>query len=195
MKTGFLSGSALLCALLLSFASCDNAGNGNNDPNDTTNVADNQTDAGTKSGLTMREERFVINTLEANAEEMAWLRAAADQGTDAEMKTQAQQMMADHEKMDTDMRAYATKKNLDLADVDVDAKVNLMDAKGAEWDEEWADEVGDMHRRLINRFERAENYAQDAELKDMVTKTLPTLRAHHDMLLGTEKRLDEKDNK
>lgn len=193
MKTTFVTGSALVCALLLSMASCGDGSMNNNANNDTTGVADNQTDAGTKSGLKMREERFVINTLEANAEEMAWLRAGIELGTDAELKTHAQHMMTDHEKMDTEMRAYATKKNLDLSDVDTEHKVDLGDRKGADWDEEWADEIADMHRKTIRKFERAENYAEDAELKGMVTNTLPTLRGHLEMADALEKKTNAKD--
>lgn len=138
-----------------------------------------------------KDEDFVTDVLEANAEEMAWLRAGQNMGTDAQLKANAAHMMADHEKMDKEMRTYASDKKIDISDVDTSADVNLNEQKGREWDEEWADEVADMHEHLIKKFERAQDRVENAELKGMINKTLPTLRNHLNMANQLETRLEK----
>lgn len=190
MKKYMLLPVAALCLL---FTACNDAGNGNNDANDTTlaDRAENKVDEAMANMRETREENFVTNAIEDNAEEMVWLKAGVGSGTDAELKAHAQQMLGDHEKMDSELRAYAGKKNISLADLRTNETVNLNEKAGREWDEEWADEVGDMHRAVIRRFERAQNRVQDAELKDMINKSLPTLQAHRDMTQKLEDKLNK----
>jgi putative membrane protein len=108
----------------------------------------------------------------------------------------AAQMMQEHEKMERDLRNYAGNKNLRTDDIDTSATVSLNEKAGNEWDEEWADEVGDRHRQLIRRFQRAQRRIDDTELKDIINRNLPTLRAHLDSVQQLENRLDTRsDNK
>lgn len=186
---------ALLFALgiALPFASCSDHNDVNDhDNNDTTIVGTNGHD---NPAVNDRDEDFIEDAIEANAKEMAWLKQGIDLGTDAELKTHAQHMMTDHEQMDKDLKAYATKKNISLADVDMDSydRINLDEKKGPDWDEEWADEIVDMHEKTIKKFERNQDKVADAELKDMITKALPTLRSHLEMATKLEDKLDKKD--
>lgn len=165
--------------------------------NDGTNTSTNDTAANTDTtknnmGFETREEDFVTDVIEANAEELAWLKAGLANGTDAELKAHAQHMITDHEKMEKEVDAYVSKKNINTSGVDTSATVNLNEDKGNEWDEEWADEMGDKHRQLIRRFERAEKRVDDAELKNLITQSLPTLRSHLDMVEKLEAKLDKK---
>lgn len=138
-----------------------------------------------------RDEDFVTDVIEDNAEEIAWLRMGSANGTDAELRTHAEHMLADHQKMDTDMRKFAMTKNISLNKVDTIGKVDIDDPKGKEWDEEWAEEMVEMHEKTIKRFERAQDRVKDAELKTTITNTLPTLRSHLDMAKKLEERLDK----
>ena len=47
----------------------------------------------------------------------------------------------------------------------------------------------DEHEKVINKFEDAQNKAIDQELKDMVSKTLPTLHKHLDMMKDLQAKL------
>ena len=147
-----------------------------------------------EAAVTGRESNFVDDVIEENNEEIAWLNAAIKSGADAELKSNAQHMLADHEKMDTDLKAFAKKKGIEIEEADTTViilDINENDAK--DWDKEWADEMADKHRKLVRRFERAENFANDAELKVLISSSLPTLRAHLDMATKLEERLDKAD--
>jgi putative membrane protein len=176
----------ITCIAYILFAiSCNNNGTADNERGDTTNVG--------RSGVQNRGEDFVTDVLEMNAEEKAWLREAMNSATDQELKSTARQMMEEHEKLDTDLRDYAAKRNFRTDDIDTSETVRLNERRGMDWDEEWADEVGDKHRQMIRRFERAEKRVEDADLKNLITQNLPTLRTHLGTIEKLEARLDKND--
>jgi putative membrane protein len=170
-------------ACLVFAMSCTNNATMDNEPGDTTTAG--------RSMVDNRGEDFVTDVLEMNADERAWLKEAINSATDQELKSAAQQMMKDHEKMETDLRAYATKRNFRTDDIDTSETVKLTERHGMNWDEEWADEVGDRHRQMIRRFERAEKRINDTELKNVIAQHLPMLRTHLSIVEKLEARFDE----
>lgn len=179
--------------LAFAFASCTDDQTAGNNLRDTSNIGSpNRTDNTDQSVLFTREGDFVYDVIEANAEELALLRDGVNKGTDPEVKSQAKDMIAEYEKIDKDMRAYASKNNFRLDGIDATKMTQLNEDAGNEWDEEWADEVGDRHRALIRRFDRAQNRIQDSELKDMINQALPSMRSHLDKTEKLEAKLDVK---
>jgi putative membrane protein len=180
----------ILLFLTVSVTACKETGTTDADTTtDDTVTFDNEQE----SSMSARERDFVDDVIEDNNDEIAWLNAAIKSGTDAELKSQAQQMLTDHEKMHSDMKAFAAKHAIEIEEVDTTAVIlDINEDDPADWDEEWSDEMADKHRRLIRRFERAENYVDDAELKALVTGALPTLRSHLDMATKLEEKLDKK---
>lgn len=137
-----------------------------------------------------REEDFVTDVLDMNAKEIAWLNAGINKGTDSELKASAKKMLSDHEMLRKDLRDYAQKNNITLSDADTSNIVDINDRPGMEWDREWADEIGDDHKRLVNRFERAQRrIKEDATLENIISKTLPVLQSHRDDAKKLEDRL------
>ena len=189
----------LIPGICLAFtsASCTNDQTADNNLRDTSNIGSaNRTDNTDRSASLTREENFVSDVIEANAEELSLLREGLNKGTDPELKSQAKEMITGHEKLDKDMRAYASKNNFLLDGVDTTRMVNINKTSGNDWDEEWADEVGDRHRALIRKFDRAQNRIQDSELKDMINQALPSMRSHLDKTEKLENKLDlKKDTK
>lgn len=180
----------LAVIMSLSFTACEDAGNRDGGDGDTSELRD-MSDGMQGDIRDYRQEDFVTDVIEANAEELAWIREGLSKGTDAELKQHAQHMLADHEKMRTDLLAYAQKHNYDLTGLDTNRTVNNNKSAGANWDEEWADEMVDMHRSTIRRFERAQKRIQEQELAGMITSTLPTLRSHLQMMEGLDNKLDK----
>jgi predicted outer membrane protein len=172
MNVNWFKRGACIASLLFSIAACN-------------------TDGDTMSGSKSREEDFVIDVLEENAEQRAWLKEAMDSATDPELKSAARDMMTEHDKMWSDLNAYADKKNFSRDSMDIAEKVDLNERRGLEWDEEWADEIGDKHRQLIRRFVRAQKRVEDTELRDMIARDLPVLRSHLDRVKKIEDRLED----
>jgi putative membrane protein len=182
MKANDFKQLAFIAGLLFSIAACDNAGR-----NATTNR-----DTANDSLLTdSKEKDFVTDVLEVNAEKMALLKEATSKATDKELKSQAEQMMNEYKKMETDLKTYASKKNIETDDIDTTATVILNEKPGTEWDEECADEIADKDRLLVRRFERAEKRIEDDELKNMIATHLPTLRSRLEMTEKLETKLDD----
>ena len=183
MKNGKQQFNFILVAVMLLFISCNNDG-ANRTGTDTTM---------TGNVRETRQEDFVTDVLDMNAEEIAWLNAGINKGMDSELKSQAKKMLADHETLRNELKDYAQKNNIVIPDTDTSKVVNLADNSGSDWDEEWADEVGDDHEQLINRFERAERRIKDdATLRNIITKTLPVLQSHLDVSRQLEKKLNKR---
>lgn len=129
-----------------------------------------------------RDENFVSDIIESNAQELHLLALAIKKGTNAEVKADAKKMQADHRKLDMDMRSYAKSKGFEIKADNADLKNGLDDDKmGADWDKDWVNKMVNDHEDVIAKFEKAEAKANDAELKTMATNALPTLRGHLEM--------------
>jgi len=173
----------ILMAGMLVFISCNNDGN-NRSPGTDTTITGNAGES--------REEDFVTDVIESNARLIPWLNAGISKGMDSELKSNAQNMLSDHETLRNELRDYAQKNNIILPDTDTSNIVDITDEPGIQWDEEWADEVGDDHLRLLNRFEQAnKRIKDDTALKNIITKTLPVLQSHWDASKKLEDRLDK----
>lgn len=155
---------------------------GNKVENTATNVAN-------KVG-TYTDQEFVTDVLKANAEEIVWMNAALNKGTDAELRSHARMMLADHKKTGKDFTEYASKMNYKMPQLDTANAVNIGKKVGKDWDEEWAEDMVDAHQKLIGKFEDKQDDVQDPELVILLDKTLAVLRTHLDMAKQLEKRLD-----
>jgi putative membrane protein len=193
MKNKNLKWLALCVPVMVGFGACTDEQTAGNNLRDTANIGnENRTDNTDRSASLAREEDFVSDVIEANAEELALLRQGSNKGTDPALKSQAQEMISEHEKIDRDMRAYANKNNFRLDGIDTTSMININKKSGNEWDEEWADEVGDRHRAMIRRFDRAQNRIHDTELKGIISEALPSMRSHLDKTEKLEVKLDVK---
>jgi predicted outer membrane protein len=142
------------------------------------------------SRISLREENFISDAIENNHEAMTFLRDGVNKSDDAELKSSAGKMLVDHEKLDKTLRDYAAKKNY-TPDIDTAVSININKPAGSVWDEEWADEVGDKTQDLARRFSRAEHWAATPELKDIVSRSLPVLRANQDIAEKLENKFEK----
>jgi putative membrane protein len=183
MKQIKIISSALCFSYLLFTVSCGNAGEKAEATFDTVKEAvTNAVDSVKENIGQYRDEDFVKDVAKANAAELHLLALAQKKATSKEIKINAKRMEADHKKMDDEVNAYAAKHgisvNIDNNDVD-----NTLDnnATGADWDRNWVNKMVDDHEKILNKFEDFQDDATDAELKTMITNTLPTLRNHLQM--------------
>lgn len=189
MKTIYIP--SLFIGLALAFSACNTA--------ETEKAKDDVEQATDKVGKAVGDavhevkeeldENLVKNVVKDNEKQIEWLRAGSKMGTDKELVDIAKKMIPDHEKIASDLRAYASKKGIKL---DVDTKGVKIDSKtGLFWDEEWADKVRNMNRDMVDKFERVQSHAEETDLKDLATATLPTLRDHLNWTEKLEARLDK----
>lgn len=143
--------------------------------------------------ISVREENFTSDVIENNHEAMTFLREGINKSVDAELKSNAGKMLKDHEQLDKTLRDYAAKKNYTL-EIDTAASITINKPEGSIWDEEWADEVGDKTKDLARQFSRAEHWAETPELKAIVSRTLPVLRANQDIAEKLEIKFEKEKN-
>ena len=178
----------LLIPALLVVAACNNGANSTDADNDSANLGDriensmsNMADTVQSRVTEYREDNFVTDVIKDNKKEIAWLNAGIKYGNSSELKSDARSMLKDHEKMGQEMMDYANQKSYTVGEVDTVNVVDINDKSGKDWDRAWADKMVDAHQKLVDKFEDFQDKAKDAELKNKITNTIPTLRAHLDM--------------
>ncbi|XZF15033.1 DUF4142 domain-containing protein [Chitinophagaceae bacterium MMS25-I14] len=189
MTTGM---NALILSGLLLVVSCsDQTQNKVSDTADTAVAkVENKVDEIKQDMKENKDANFVKDVLDANTKELHLLSLGETKGTSKELRNDAKKMMPDHEKMGADMKAYADKKGIDARVDSSNMKSSMDDDKaGADWDKNWADRMVEDHQKTVKKFEDAQNDVSDPELKDMITKTLPTLRMHLDMALTLQGKM------
>jgi putative membrane protein len=158
-----------------------------------TGAANGATGSNTASNQN-RDQEFVMEAMGLNMAEVEAHTAATTRATTTEVKAHAKHMLADHKKMGDEMTALAKKKNLQMPTAaPEDKRKNLedmnRDKKGAEWDRAYLSQQVDDHQTAIDKFEDAQDDVTDPELKALITKTLPTLRSHLQMVKDAKDKM------
>ena len=140
------------------------------------------------------DQDFATKASSGNLAEIRAHQAALDKAITPDVKKHAQMMLTDHKKMDADMKALASKKGLTLASEPRADKVKMQDdmnatKQGKDWDMGYVDAQIQDHKETIALFESGEASVQDAELKTLITTTLPKLRAHLKMVEDAKSKM------
>jgi putative membrane protein len=124
---------------------------------------------------------------EANAADSAAGKLASTKGTSADVKAFGVMMMNDHHalrKLGQDLVAKLGVTPVPPANDSLPAKAaaamaNLTaTAKGAAWDKAYIDGEVAVHQEVLGLIDAALGAAQNAELKDLLTKARPNIEAH-----------------
>jgi len=178
-----------------------NDNNGFNDNNrkadDPKDVAEEINDNAFDNRKDEKDAQFLVEAAEINLEEIQLGQLAQTKSTDAEVKKIGKMMVADHTKSLTELKALATKKGIaiptTLTEDGQDAYNKLTDKKEKDFNEDYCDMMVKGHKKAINKFEKASENAEDAEIKAWATASLPKLRAHLDHVNICENK--DKDNR
>jgi putative membrane protein len=123
----------------------------------------------------------------ANAADSAAGKIASTKGTRADVKDFGRMMMRDHHTLRKLGQDLAKKLNLTPAmpagDTSQAAAQHWQDSlnampKGAAWDKAYIDHEVAYHQAVLQTAQTALGAAQNAELKDLITKAAPNLQAH-----------------
>jgi putative membrane protein len=126
-----------------------------------------------------------INT--SNAAEITTSELALEKATNAEVKSYARDMIAEHRTMQKQADQLAQKAQTpaqpaakaDQMQGMVTASVDSMKAlSGAQFDQKYMAFQVQSHQMTLDNLRRFENQAQNAELKAMITKAIPAVQGH-----------------
>ena len=124
---------------------------------------------------------------EANAADSAHGKMASTKGTNADVKAFGVLMMNDHHALRKQGQDLVTKLGVtptppanDSLPAKAQAVADSMTAmaKGAAWDKAYIDHEVMMHQEVLTLIDQALGAAQNAELKDLLTKARPNVEMH-----------------
>jgi putative membrane protein len=159
---------------------------------DTVETAEEATEARTDTMAGAAEDsveeasEFMIKAASGGMMEVELGRLAEKNASHADVKAFGKRMVDDHSKANEELKTLAASKNVTLpAAPGEDHQKHITDLsalKGADFDKRYIDLMVKDHEEDIEAFdEAAKEEEMDADVKAFAQKTLPTLRAHHDL--------------
>jgi len=141
----------------------------------------------TTAAPTLTDANIVAVVDHANMADSATGSVAATKGTNSEVKSFGRDMMRDHHALRKMGQDLAKKLNVtpqppanDSSEARDKAWLDSLQSmpKGAAWDKAYIDHEVSAHQEVLSTLQTAQNAAQNAELKDLITKAIPTIESH-----------------
>ncbi|MGE5382495.1 MAG: DUF4142 domain-containing protein [Omnitrophica WOR_2 bacterium] len=183
MKTNILQ---ILIAVILPVVmiSCNNPGNREKSTySDSTAMNDNQKNTMLDNNQN-RDQEFMEDAAYGGLMEVELGRYAQQKAVSSRVKNFGAMMVKDHSKVNDELKALATKKNITLPTA-LDEKhmkdVNDIKGKtGANFDKDYIKAMVDDHEKDVDKFKKQAENGMDSDIKAFAAKTLPTLLMHQD---------------
>jgi putative membrane protein len=170
---------AVLC--LLAGCSGDDISSNNNGQN---GIGMMQNSRG--SNLSVTDRQFIQNAAVGGMFEVQAGQIAADRATNGDLKHFAQQMMNDHQRMNTELMQLAQQKGANPpTELDMDARSQidtLNSLNGADFDQVYITGQVKAHTDTISFFQSEANNGQDPGVKAFASRNLPMLQHHLEMI-------------
>lgn len=142
-------------------------------------------EAATATGMSARDQKFIMDKAMSGMMEVELGRWAAQKGTSEAVKQFGRRVVEDHTKVNTELTQLATSKGITLA-TEMDRKHQSNISKisrltGEEFDRAFSKMMLKSHEASVKDFEKQSTSGEDAELKAFASKILPTLQEHLQM--------------
>ncbi len=184
--------------LFLSFAILAACNNSENKADDTVEKADSANESRqdlVRNDTTVltdeKSSEFLVRAANSTMTELAMVRNAGQVGTIQHVKNFASMLAKDHEALEQEIKALASRKNITLPAAiagDDQKDVNdLAEKTGKNYDKEFINEMIDRHKNGIKLYEDAAKDANDADIKAFANNILPKLRTHLDSAQAIKK--------
>lgn len=142
--------------------------------------------------LPRADRRFLTKATELNTEEIRLSELAAQQATNPEIRSFAQQLVTEHTQASTELNTIVSRKGLTATardDYDQRAVNRLAKKSGKDFDEAYIDKMVDAHDDAVDLFEKTSRNSKDPELQAFASKMLPKLQQHHQQAKSLEKTI------
>jgi putative membrane protein len=180
---------ALACVAVVSIACGDGT------RNDTAGRPGTEGAAGT-TGAANVDRDFIQDQLGDGNAEVELGRLAEQRATRPEVKEFAQTIVREHEKAGAELKQIATKHNIPADTGEQkehnDLRERLSKLSGAEFDREYIDAMVEEHQEAVNEVERKAENADNPDLRQWASKTLPALRQHLERAQQIQKNLEQR---
>lgn len=188
---------------LVTVIACNEAKRGNDsdaayDRDDSKEQADEANDEKFADNKMENDADFVSDAVASSYGEIKFAQLATQRSSNPEVKQIANKLITDHTKSLSELKAFAQSKSISIPneeDAEVKRKTErFADEAGKDFDKRWCKEMIDRHEESVNKFEKRAEKTENAELKALINKTLPTLRSHHDQLEACHDKLKDNNN-
>lgn len=140
--------------------------------------------------------KFASEAAQGGMAEVELGRLAAQRATDPSVREFGQRMVADHSKAGAELRAIASRKNLqlpnDMTSAQKSERDKLAKLSGAEFDKEYMTAMVKDHEDDVKAFETQSKDGNDPDVKAFAAKTLPTLQEHLQMARDAAQKVGAK---
>ena len=127
---------------------------------------------------------FAVKAADASLAEVDLGKLAVERAVDPRVKAFAQHMIDGHQKANEELMSIAIRLDITLPPVVSEDQANkqmqLRDETGADFDRAYMDRMVKDHNQAVSLFEDAASDARNPDLQAFATKTLPTLKKHHE---------------
>lgn len=181
----------LTLASLLAMYSCNDA----RKEQDSNEIAEEANDEKFEDNQAEKDADFVEEVVASNYAEIKLAELANQRSRNTEVKEIAQMLQTDHSGALNELKTLAQAKSISIPVEETDEAKrkmeNFTDESGEDFDKKWCKEMIDQHEDTIDKFEKRLENTEDAELKAWISKTLPTLRTHHDRLKACHEKIKD----
>ena len=140
------------------------------------------------------DSEYLVDAAEVDMKEIELGKLAETKSTSADVKALAKMMIDAHTKASADTKALAAKKGITLpaalTEKGEEARKDLNDKTGADFDKAYADAMVDGHEKTIKEIEKASEKAKDPDVRMWAAKMLPELRKHLEHSKMTKEKVD-----
>jgi putative membrane protein len=139
------------------------------------------------------DQKFLKKAVEGSLMEISAARHVTTAGSNPEVKTYANKLLADHTKAHEDLQKLAAQKGFALpaqiAGGHDDMVADLTKLGGAQLDKKYAKEMVDDHEKDVKEFREAAKDVKDADLRAWAQKQIPVLEGHLTEAKALEKKI------
>jgi len=188
--------SALLIGSSVSIVRAQSSANDTTTPNNSTSSYDRPaTTASAESpDLSHKDKHFIREATESSTNEVALSRIAAERTTNPEIKAFAQQMLADHQQLNSDLQALASQKGIDVSKAvekgnssDIES---LSNKSPKDFDEAYIKRMASSHEDAVDLFKNEVADGQDKDTVALAARYLPIVTAHCQHAKDLKKAID-----
>ena len=152
--------------------------------------------AGTTGAAANVDRDFIEDMLADGHAEVALGQLVQERAARPEVKEFGQMMVRDHQKAGAELKQIAGKHNIQVDGGEHgdhnDLRERLSKLSGAEFDREYMKAMVDEHEKAVNDVEKKAANADNPDVRQWASQTLPTLRQHLERARQIQEGLDKR---
>jgi putative membrane protein len=182
--------SLLFAACFFALVSCQTK----NSQEDSTEIAEEQNEEKFDDTNLDDDTEFAVDAADGSMLEVQLAQLALTKASSPKVKEFAQSMVDDHSKANEELKSLAQAKNITLPSTISEEKQKdydkLAEKSGEEFDKAYSEFMVKDHKDDVDKFKKAAEKCEDAEIKSWAADKVPVLESHLSMAESMEDALD-----